>query len=177
MKVLLKFRVKLALIGALALLYTAVFASAGIDGVTTSLKADDLAIVAAGEVVYQSQCAACHGQYLEGQSDWRSRDENGLLRAPPHDATGHTWHHADDLLFELTKYGPGAVLRDGTYKTVMPAFEATLTDEQIIAVLSFIKNTWPEQERSWQDETNGPVESILQTPSKDKSFLDLLKKK
>ena len=30
----------------------------------------------------------------------------------PHDASGHTWHHADDLLFEIVKDGPAAVIGD-----------------------------------------------------------------
>ncbi len=130
-------------------------AGAGTDGVLTALKADDLKVVAAGELVYQAQCAACHGVALEGQPDWRQRDSDGMLPAPPHDAEGHSWHHADDLLFEITKYGPAVVIDDPSYQSNMPAFEKILSDEDIISVLSYIKNTWPDEQRGWQEEVNG----------------------
>lgn len=129
-------------------------ASTGTDGVQTILQADDLAVVAKGEKIYQAQCAACHGVLLEGQPNWRQRNQ-GLLPAPPHDASGHTWHHADDLLFEITKYGPGVVIADTDYRSAMPAYASILSDEDIVEVLSFIKNTWPEKERQWQEEVNG----------------------
>lgn len=47
-------------------------------------------LVALGEVLYQQQCAACHGPDLEGQPNWRLRNDDGTLPAPPHDITGHT---------------------------------------------------------------------------------------
>lgn len=154
-------------------------AADGSDGVMTALRADDLAVVAHGEQIYQAQCAACHGVQLEGQPDWRKRDAADYLPAPPHDATGHTWHHADDLLFEITKYGPGVVIGDSDYKSRMPIYENILSDEDIVAVLSFIKNTWPAQERQWQEEVNGsriasdlPAEPLPKT--KGSTLLDKL---
>lgn len=154
-----------------------VFASEGTDGVLDTLNADDLVVVQAGENVYRAQCASCHGADLEGQADWRSRDANGYLPAPPHDASGHTWHHADDLLFEITKYGPGVVVNDPDYKSLMPSFEHILTDEEIIAVLSYIKNSWPEEQRSWQDEVNGTQKNGFKSVPKNKSsILDKLLK-
>ena len=50
-----------------------------------------------GKTVYTANCAACHGANLEGQANWRERLDNGRLPAPPHDKTGHTWHHPDWL--------------------------------------------------------------------------------
>ena len=153
------------------------WASEGTDGVRTALQADDLSVVQAGETLYQAQCASCHGANLEGQPDWRTRDGNGFLPAPPHDATGHTWHHADDLLFEIVKYGPGVVINDDSYKTTMPIYKDILSDAEIIAVLSFIKNTWPEEERSWQEEVNGTPRDIFKANSEKKpSFLEKLLK-
>ena len=64
--------------------------------------------VALGKEVYANQCASCHGADLEGQPNWRQRRADGRLPAPPHDESGHTWHHPDQQLFELTKYGPAA---------------------------------------------------------------------
>src|ERR1700757_2322872 len=61
--------------------------------------------LARGRVVYAQQCASCHGENLEGQPNWRVRLPNGRLPAPPHDATGHTWHHGDKELFSMIKTG------------------------------------------------------------------------
>ena len=91
-----------------------------------------------------SHCAACHGINLQGAPNWHRRNAAGYLPAPPHDETGHTWHHRDQLLFDLTKYGPQVVAGSG-YKTHMPAFEGILSDEEIVAVLSYIKSTWPQK--------------------------------
>lgn len=160
-----------------AMTMSSLWASEGTDGIRISLQADDLSIVQAGEKVYHAQCAACHGANLEGQPDWRIRDANGYLPAPPHDATGHTWHHADDLLFEIVKYGPSVVISDDSYVTTMPVYENILSDEDIIAVLSFIKNSWPEEQRSWQEEVNGTqIDGIKTTPRKKSSILDKLLK-
>jgi hypothetical protein len=55
--------------------------------------------------IYDLQCAKCHGANLEGQPNWQKRLANGRLPAPPHDATGHAWHHADKVLAGITKNG------------------------------------------------------------------------
>lgn len=152
-------------------MFSSALASEGTDGILTNLEADDLVVVQAGEKIYQAHCASCHGADLEGQPEWRVRDSEGYLPAPPHDATGHTWHHADDLLFEITKYGPSAVIDDDTYKTLMPKYENILNDEEIVAALSFIKNTWPEEQRSWQEEVNGTQRNGFKSTNKRKSSL------
>jgi hypothetical protein len=63
----------------------------------------DPALVALGKNVYADRCASCHGEHLEVQPNWRRRLPNGRLPAPPHDAAGHTWHHPDRELFEITQ--------------------------------------------------------------------------
>jgi mono/diheme cytochrome c family protein len=120
-----------------------------------TLKPDDAAVVGVGRQIYGAQCASCHGADLEGQPDWRRRLDSGRLPAPPHDATGHTWHHADTQLFELTKFGPAALV-GGKYESDMPGFEGTLSDAEIVAVLSYIKSTWPGDVRRRHDLLNGP---------------------
>src|SRR6266581_701884 len=98
-------------------------------------------LVARGTVVYAQHCASCHGAKLEGQPDWRKRLPNGRLPAPPHDATGHTWHHSDKQLFDMTKNGIAGLVPG--YETDMPAYKDILGDADIWAVLSFIESTWP----------------------------------
>ena len=109
------------------------------------------ATVALGKTVYAEHCASCHGAKLEGQRDWKSPLPSGRMPAPPHDASGHTWHHPDGVLFRITKEGPAAVVGGG-YESDMPGFGNVLTDEEIRAVLAFIKSTWPERERAYQAE-------------------------
>ncbi|MBX2835689.1 MAG: cytochrome c [Gammaproteobacteria bacterium] len=168
---------KLCVASLLSLIGTLLLADEGTDGISISLQADDLVIVQAGEKIYHAHCAACHGANLEGQPDWQIRDANGFLPAPPHDATGHTWHHSDDLLFEITKYGPSVVINDSSYRTTMPVYKDILSDDEIIAVLSFIKNTWPEEQRSWQEEVNGTQhEGFKVTPKTNSSLIDKLLK-
>lgn len=103
-----------------------------------------------GRELYAENCATCHGADLEGQPDWKRRLENGRMPAPPHDASGHTWHHPDGALLLITREGIGAVVPG--YESDMPAFGDVLSDEEIVAVLAFIKSTWPERERGFQAE-------------------------
>jgi mono/diheme cytochrome c family protein len=105
---------------------------------------------AAGRRVYLQHCAACHGADLEGQPDWQARLPNGLLPAPPHDASGHTWHHSDALLLTIVRDGMAAVVPDAN--SGMPAFSDRLSDDQIRSVLAYIRSTWPARERAYQAE-------------------------
>ena len=118
-----------------------------------SLRHKDAAVVDLGRVVYTENCASCHGVALEGQAKWRQRDADGYLPAPPHDETGHTWHHADSYLFLMTKYGTENIIGK-TYPNNMPAYGDKLTDEEILAVLSYIKSTWSGRTQRRHDEIN-----------------------
>ena len=109
----------------------------------------DPEMLALGRQVYAENCASCHGAELEGQPNWKRRLESGRMPAPPHDATGHTWHHSDADLFRLTKEGVAAVI-GGNYQSDMPAFGDVLTDEEILTALAYVKSTWPERERAYQ---------------------------
>jgi mono/diheme cytochrome c family protein len=113
------------------------------------LLPDEATIVAKGKQLYAVHCAACHGAKLEGQPNWKQRNADGKLPAPPHDASGHTWHHPKDILFALTKFGPSQI---SGVPSEMPAFSRVLTDEQIIATLSFIKSTWSPKIRQRHDQ-------------------------
>ena len=111
-------------------------------------------VVKVGAQIYQENCAACHGDNLQGEPDWRTRKDTGRMPAPPHDETGHTWHHKDQLLFAITKYGLPKLMNDPNFETDMPAYEDTLTDEEIVAVLSYIKSKWPEEIQKRHDLMN-----------------------
>jgi len=115
-------------------------------------------IVARGRTIYAKYCASCHGANLEGQPNWRQRDGEGYLPAPPHDESGHTWHHADKQLFELTKIGLKSMLGDENFKTRMPAYNEVLNDDEIVAVLSYIKSRWPREIQTRHDKLNESIQ-------------------
>ncbi|MBU1306831.1 MAG: cytochrome c [Alphaproteobacteria bacterium] len=106
-----------------------------------------------GKSIYDVRCASCHGEKLEGQPNWMERLPDGRLPAPPHDATGHTWHHSDGQLLRIIRDGLASIAPG--YETDMPAFGQVLDDRQIMAVLDYIKSTWPERERSLQKLRSG----------------------
>jgi S-disulfanyl-L-cysteine oxidoreductase SoxD len=114
---------------------------------------DDARQVAQGKPVYDKHCAACHGARLEGQPNWQQKLPNGRMPAPPHDASGHTWHHPDTVLFGITKYGmvPGKYAPP-KYQSDMMAFGGALSDDEIWAVLAYIKSSWPGNIRKVQRE-------------------------
>lgn len=101
--------------------------------------------VAQGESMYTQYCAQCHGINLEGAHDWKERLADGALPPPPHDDSGHTWHHPDSLLISIVTNGG-----DPAYNSKMPAFKDKLTENEIIAVLEFIKSKWSKDKREYQ---------------------------
>jgi mono/diheme cytochrome c family protein len=107
---------------------------------------NDRALVNRGEIVYVEICASCHGENLEGQPDWRVKNDEGILPAPPHDETGHTWHHPDELLFNITKDGGQKNAPEG-FVSGMPGFGDVISDNDVWATLAYIKSRWPENIR------------------------------
>lgn len=105
-------------------------------------RTDPLALME-GETIYKVECATCHGAKLEGQPDWRTRRPDGKLPAPPHDATGHTWHHPREQLSEIVKLGMVPPNAPPGYASDMPGFAGKLTDRQVNNVLLFIESKWP----------------------------------
>lgn len=107
-----------------------------------------------GRVLYEEKCASCHGANLEGQANWQSAREGGTYPAPPHDETGHTWHHGDAMLRDYIRRGGQAVLDDMGVDFVsgMPGFGDELTADDIEAVLDYIKSTWPDRIRAAQSD-------------------------
>lgn len=131
--------VGVVIIGAAAILYSTIRPSG-----PAFIDPADQSLVIQGKAIYANNCAACHGESLQGQPNWRERMSNGRLPAPPHDKTGHTWHHPDGMLVDMVKNGlvPGKTAPPG-YVSDMPAYRDILSDQEIIAVLAYIKSTWP----------------------------------
>lgn len=102
-----------------------------------------------GEALYAQHCASCHGVKLEGEPNWQRRRPDGAYAAPPHDGSGHTWHHPDAQLLEIVREGGQARAMPGL-RSRMPGFEGVLSDDEIRTILSFIKRHWSAQERAHQ---------------------------
>lgn len=64
---------------------------------------------------------------LAGCTDTSTRES----RADPRDAA-HTWHHADVVLFGITKYGVTPNYAPPGYQSDMPAFGGKLSDEEMM---------------------------------------------
>lgn len=150
-------RIIFGLIGIVAIAATGVLVWRWFQLSTPSIDANDEQQVTQGRVVYAAQCAQCHGADLQGQPNWRERQANGRLPAPPQDANGHTWHHPDSVLFGITKHGISAYAPPG-YESDMPTYDGILTDDDIAAVLAYIKSQWPPDIRARQERINGQAE-------------------
>lgn len=125
--------------GAVVLLVAALAAAAG----CSEHKRPDPFALLEGEAIYKAECAACHGDRLQGQANWQTRRPDGRLPAPPHDASGHTWHHPMEQLVAIVKHGMVPPNAPEGYASDMPAFAGKLTDRQITHVLVWIESQWP----------------------------------
>lgn len=112
----------------------------------------------AGKQVYDANCAACHGVAGVGQVPEApmQRDATGRYPAPPHNDKGHTWHHDDDLLFQIVSEGG---MGDPANFYEMPAFGDRLTADDINNVLAYIKTLWTEEQRAQQRQRTADVRS------------------
>lgn len=119
--------------------------------------------IARGAELYAQHCAACHGAQLEGQPNWKTTLADGARPAPPHDASGHTWHHSDAVLRWITAQGGGAF----SAQSRMPAFGQTLSAAEVEAILTFIKSRWGPAEREyqwWMTATGADAAALPATP-------------
>ena len=116
-----------------------------INGITVPpVPALNAELVLQGETLYAQYCANCHGANLEGVSEWKTVQPDGKLLPPPHDSSGHTWHHPDDLLLSIIAEG------GEPSNSNMPAYGGILTDEETTAIVTFIKNSWVPEELEFQ---------------------------
>lgn len=99
----------------------------------------DFAAIARGKELYGQYCAECHGEQAEGAPEWRGYDEQGKLKPPPLNGTGHAWHHPQAVLHRHIKEGGPPRF------STMPAFGETLSDRQIDDIIAWFQSLWPEE--------------------------------
>lgn len=125
----------------------------------------DLRQVNEGRKIYLLYCASCHGANAEGAPNWRTPDVEGNFPAPPHDDTGHTWHHSDKLLFEIIRDGFADPLKPDVPKRMQP-FGDKLSDADIRAVIAYFKSLWSRVPREFQWRVTNNNFQPTQTPSR-----------
>ena len=121
---------------------------------TWAFASDDQDRLAQGKALYGTHCAECHGKNLEGEPNWRRQKPDGTMPAPPHDVSGHTWHHSDQVLFDYTKKGGEEMLKEmgiTGFDSGMPGFGEVMSDQEILDVLVYIKSWWPDKIRKHQE--------------------------
>ncbi|MCB0036877.1 MAG: c-type cytochrome [Anaerolineales bacterium] len=87
-------------------------------------------VLAQGEAIFIETCAACHGSEGEGNV------------GPALNGSMHAWHHIDSQL--------RLIIRDGIEGTAMVGHKDHLSNEEIDAVISYIKVWWTPEQRQMQ---------------------------
>jgi hypothetical protein len=101
-----------------------------------------------GRTQYVPNWANNLGANLEGQANWNRPGPSGRMPAPPHDGSGHTWHYSDKQLARIILDGLAACTPD--YENDMPPFRGRLTESQVGMILAYVKDSWPQREREYQ---------------------------
>ena len=103
-----------------------------------------------GKEAYNLRCGHCHGFNGEGQliQTVENTLSLGMSLVPAHDSTGHTWQHPDQLLLRVIKEG----ISNPLDQFPMEPYAEVMTDDQINAVISYIKLWWTDEQRQHQRE-------------------------
>ena len=94
-------------------------------------------LVAQGQTIFNETCAVCHGPNGEGDV------------GSPLNGSAHAWHHVDKQLISFVS--------DGIPGTAMAGHGEHLTDQEIGAVISFIKTWWTPQQQNMQRTGQHPM--------------------
>ncbi|MFQ5917790.1 MAG: c-type cytochrome [Candidatus Binatia bacterium] len=116
---------------------------------------EDLAkTLARGAKVYATLCQPCHGdRYGKGR----------IGSADPHNEKGHTWHHPDAQLKDWTLNGKPGFHQD------MPAFKESLEEQDVEAILDFIKTWWTTEQREMQADISRRYDQSIDKKNKGRA--------
>ena len=110
----------------------------------TNIEIDEVLIsqINLGKSFYATHCASYNGDNLQGQPNWSTKnDKDGHNLSPPLNGTGHTWHHSQEQLFSIIRYG--FKIYNENYDGKMQGNEK-LNDDDIWSILAYMKSVWPE---------------------------------
>ena len=100
----------------------------------------DPVILGAGEKLFQTNCAVCHGIKAQGNGeDWNKPNTDGKSPPPPLNGTAHAWHHPVGALMKTIRNGTMPI--GGT----MPAWKNTLSNEEIFSIIVWFSSLWPDE--------------------------------
>lgn len=99
----------------------------------------------AGQEQYNLRCGHCHGFDGEGELAAAAVDTLalGMKIVPPHNSTGHTWMHPEQLLSAIIQQGSPNPL----FRFPMPAYGEVMTADEIEQVLAYIQLWWTDAQR------------------------------
>ena len=101
-----------------------------------------------GKKLYKQYCASCHQSNLSGAVDWKGLDKDGHRKAPPLNGSAHTWHHSDEVLHKIIKYGFAKLVKN--YEGKMYGYGDKIDDQGIDNILSYIKSYWNDEIYEYQ---------------------------
>jgi mono/diheme cytochrome c family protein len=90
-----------------------------------------------------------------------------MMDMPPrHNANGHTWHHSDRQLIDTILNGSGEMgemMRSmmGDPGVRMPTFRGVLTEEDVKAILTYIKTWWTPEQQQFQADISQRYQEAL----------------
>ena len=104
------------------------------------------ATISRGDLIYQENCAQCHGPEAQGHPDWRHAKQQGYAAAPPLDGTGP--------VAKMKKSEIVAVIKNGVKyngQPVMPGWNGRVSEQDIDDVITWFQALWPSDVyASWQ---------------------------
>lgn len=93
-----------------------------------------------GAQVFADHCADCHGPRAQGRfDDWKQKLPDGSFPPPPLNGNAHAWHHPLSVLLGVINQGGVA------YGGKMPAFQASLNEQEKLAVIAYFQDFWSTQ--------------------------------
>ena len=110
----------------------------------------------AGQAIYRDQCSACHG--IDGR---------GVAMLFPSLAQSALAHASDptSAIHLVLRGGRSVATKQEPTAPGMPSFAWQLNDEQVAAVLTYIRNAWQTADTAVSAETVGKARSELNTRS------------